>query len=119
LSVCIIPRAARHLQHQLFTLRVAQLDFAQVERIQPLRPLVVGQIGRHHREGFRASHQDRLPERGQLFRAVLVDAQRDAAVLPLTDLFWGNRITPGGADGIYSALSTATARFRLKQFGTW
>jgi len=70
LPACRVPRAARRLQRQLFTLRVAQLDFPQPERVQPLRPLVVGQMGRHHREGFHASHQDRWPGRGQLLRAV-------------------------------------------------
>ena len=51
----------------------------QPERVQPLRPLVVGQAGRHHREGFHAAHQDRLAGRGELLRAIL--AGDDAAAL--------------------------------------
>ena len=64
------------LQHQLFGL--GQFNLSQPERSQPLRPLLVGQVGRHHFYGFHAAHQNSLSRRRQFFCAVLVED--DAAV---------------------------------------
>jgi hypothetical protein len=89
-TMCVTPCLTRY-----FTLVISKPQSHNARlALSASRPAhVVGQIGRHHREGYRATHQDRLPGRGQLFCAVLADAQRDAAVLPLTDLFWEDRIT--------------------------
>ncbi len=58
-------------QHYLFGL--GQFSLSRPERVQPLRPLFVGQVGRHHGQGSHAAHKNRLPWRGQFFCAVLVE----------------------------------------------
>jgi hypothetical protein len=80
LSACL-PRATRLAPRAAPAFHAARRSARsrQAERVQLLRPLVVGQIGRHDREGLRAAHQERLSGRGQLFRAVMVEGRAATA----------------------------------------